>query len=980
MIREINKFLKKINAAQLRGNNKECVELYNIVGGLYSEISSYDEAIYYHEKALQLCKTLGDQSGVAHAYRFIGEAKAAAGNFDQAIRYTKKYLDLAQRACDRVETQRAWTTLGRVYLMQAQDLKDKSNIVDEQTKQVAREAEKRFQTALNLADSVRNDVDAGEYAQMTSGLLINLGLIKDICGEYSGAVQKLNQASEICKSSKPKLKEDLHRCQIVLANIYRHRGNVQMAVRKSEEALETARSIGRKLLICDALIEKGLVSILQRRFKDAKRHFTQAYLEKSPNEEDHAKAIRLTKLAHLISTTHESILKNESTSETRLKLCDKLGDLFVAVNFYKFAIEYYKEAFNNARVLCKPKSELARIVFSLGETYADSGQFEDALLCYEKELNLRKGNDVEQCQSLIKIAQISERLDREPDEICKRYEEALVKAGKDSKLMYNVLKDYVPFMYQKSCNLVRRDELDETLKNLMSCPEIMEEAEADDVEDAYELEDEVPHVDDIITDNEDDDNEVMVVRRRKARGATKFKPNEVGETPLHEACIKGDLKRVKALVEQGHELNPRDNAGWVPLHEACNHGHSEIVEYLIEQGADVNYRGLKGMTPLHDAATNGHLDIIRALMSNGANVTALTDTGETVLGCLRDYKNRNYDEMSNSDLSEYKYIEAELKNKMDKCGFNLMELNMKSLGRNNNQSRATSARDGLLNSADSECSNISITNNHSGRLQPSTSVSTTDSERAPTNYRATAAQNSPIREEPVPIRQRNVVLLDSDEDEQDEAVRDYRVVIGTLKRKRNLDHEKNESYKSRAKSSAEQPATYSARSGVSTSAPTKEWIIDDVSKAKKIIERRSKLTRQIYDDEDDDVCDEDDIFNHNYQPEPAQRRRMFDDEDSNSSVEIVSSGRRRQVSGASRGVEVTNISLVTDDEDDDVASIDDAVVGSVDRRLDNSDAGDEFAKQLFEVRLLVLVLLLFQLLMLLLLDRRSNLRQTGRRH
>ena len=37
--------------------------------------------------------------------------------------------------------------------------------------------------------------------------------------------------------------------------------------------------------------------------------------------------------------------------------------------------------------------------------------------------------------------------------------------------------------------------------------------------------------------------------------------NDRGETPLHVACIKGDLKHVTALVGQGAEINVTDNAG-----------------------------------------------------------------------------------------------------------------------------------------------------------------------------------------------------------------------------------------------------------------------------------------------------------------------------------------------------------------------------------------------------------------------------------
>lgn len=786
MQKEINKLLKRVNVELLKNNHKECVELYNIVGGLYSEIGSYDEAIHYHEKALETSKTIGDRLGTAVAFRYIGEAHAALGKFSQAIDYIKKYLNLAERSGNKVEGQRAWTTLGRIYLMQAQDMKESSsgNIIDKETKNIAREAETRFHTALKLAEEVRSQIDNKEYEQMRSGLLINLGLVNDICGQHDDAVTKFRQAIKICEDAK--LKEDLFRCYIILAGIFRQRmkdKDISMAAMVSEKALQTAKSVGKKLLICDALMEQGFVRICQRNFKDAKKKFTQAYLEKSPSEDDHSKAIKMLKLSHLIYTTYEKVRRDDTPGDARLKLCDKLGDLFIAINNYKLAIDFYKKALEDAHVCAKPKSELARILYSLAETYADDGQYESALKCYKRELSLRNGNNSEQCQSLIKIAHMHEYLDHEIKIVCDCYENALEKADKDPKLMHSVLRYYVPYMKQKSCTPSRCKTLEEMLLNLKSFPEVVEEIENEDYEEVNDLEDEIVNIEDIISDDEDN-SEVLMVGKRKSRGASKFKPNEVGDTPLHEASIKGDLKRVKWLIEQGHEVNPRDNAGWIPLHESCNHGHTQIAEYLIQHGADVNHRGLKGVSPLHDAATNGHFDIMRILLSNGANAISLTDTGETVLSCLRDYKKRNYSKMSNNEMSEYKYMEAELLNIMDKCGFNLMSENIKNLA-NNKSSKPSSAG---------------------------------------------ALQEEVVRPKP------RVNLMNGLERPVSNPVKDYRDAMGTLKRKRLKDDDRAQED---ATVKPSQPAVY--HSSMSTSASTKEWLIDDVSRQKQIVNRRSNL-------------------------------------------------------------------------------------------------------------------------------------------
>ena len=54
---------------------------------------------------------------------------------------------------------------------------------------------------------------------------------------------------------------------------------------------------------------------------------------------------------------------------------------------------------------------------------------------------------------------------------------------------------------------------------------------------------------------------------------------------LFNACIAGDLKTVKNLVEDGIYFQEFDNKA---LCLACCNGRLDIVKYLVEKGADIH--------------------------------------------------------------------------------------------------------------------------------------------------------------------------------------------------------------------------------------------------------------------------------------------------------------------------------------------------------------------------------------------------------
>lgn len=77
---------------------------------------------------------------------------------------------------------------------------------------------------------------------------------------------------------------------------------------------------------------------------------------------------------------------------------------------------------------------------------------------------------------------------------------------------------------------------------------------------------------------------------------------------LHDAAGKGDIVKVRQLIEQGADVNDRDAWQNTPLHWAAGRGKTEVAALLIQQGADIKVRDINQNTPLHFAANNCRRD------------------------------------------------------------------------------------------------------------------------------------------------------------------------------------------------------------------------------------------------------------------------------------------------------------------------------------------------------------------------------------
>ncbi|KAF0689376.1 Aste57867_19168 [Aphanomyces stellatus] len=94
-------------------------------------------------------------------------------------------------------------------------------------------------------------------------------------------------------------------------------------------------------------------------------------------------------------------------------------------------------------------------------------------------------------------------------------------------------------------------------------------------------------------------------------------------TPLHVAAFHGRSESIQWLLEEGHDIHARNDAGATPLHAAAASASGEtVIPLLVANAADVDAVNASGYTPLHICAMLGRLHGAATLLAHGANIHA----------------------------------------------------------------------------------------------------------------------------------------------------------------------------------------------------------------------------------------------------------------------------------------------------------------------------------------------------------------------
>jgi hypothetical protein len=109
------------------------------------------------------------------------------------------------------------------------------------------------------------------------------------------------------------------------------------------------------------------------------------------------------------------------------------------------------------------------------------------------------------------------------------------------------------------------------------------------------------------------------------------KPIVTKRTPGPHSPLATTKEIIEYLLDKGVEPNAKDERGNTPLHHACVHGNLEAMDTLIKHGSEINAKDNKGRSPLWYAILSNEPKAVKLLLKLKADFSIISKDGESLM-------------------------------------------------------------------------------------------------------------------------------------------------------------------------------------------------------------------------------------------------------------------------------------------------------------------------------------------------------------
>jgi len=303
-------------------------------GFAYYSKNDFEDAILHFDKSLKLSQKLYDKTNEALSLNRLGNTFQLMGNYEESLLYYEQAMTINKALEDKQEIARTLTNLGSVYRLYGNyELAINQHL-----------------EALGIYEGLQNDEGIAWSA-------LNIGRLFKMMKNYQKSIEYVNQSLFIYQKIEDsgKYSTGVTLCLKEKGSIYYEMGNLDKAIKFSEQVLNINAETGNRRGVANSLSSLGKIYFNSRNYEQAQSYLTDAIELKDSLNDNTEKASILRYLGRIYLSRDKyqqaSIyLKNSLNYALNQNLKDDIKEAYLSlsvlnekINKPTKAFEYYKE-------------------------------------------------------------------------------------------------------------------------------------------------------------------------------------------------------------------------------------------------------------------------------------------------------------------------------------------------------------------------------------------------------------------------------------------------------------------------------------------------------------------------------------------------------------------------------------------------------------------------------------------------------------